>query len=378
MVFGLAATLALLLTLEGGARLFLPRLDWDRFRQNLVRKSYSRWDGGRILRYTWDERYNFRLLPMTWSVKDGSKVVINDLGLLGPMPRRPKPAGVFRILVLGGSSSFQTSSVTGKSWPDLMAASLAARPGQPVEVINAATPGYTTYQSSRRLQAELLDFDPDLVVVCHLWNDLKLFSLDRPEEAVEQWNALAAGQKEISAVSRNNRLDLLGWSQAVTHLRAWWLARRLGRARKLSEGLEHPRLDETIHSGGVDFYRRNLGRIADTLAAGKIPMLVVKEPLLVRSDNTPEERGKIHYTYVGFDHSTLVEAVRRAHEVNDETCRRPGVFCVDPSGVVRSDLLHFKDQVHLKDRGREAMGQFMADWIARSFFPAAPGSSRAE
>jgi lysophospholipase L1-like esterase len=72
----------------------------------------------------------------------------------------------FRVLVLGDSCS--RLSFRGPPWPTLLAERFDP---SSVEVFNASIPGYTTYQGLQWLRLQLLDYEPDLVIVYFGWND---------------------------------------------------------------------------------------------------------------------------------------------------------------------------------------------------------------
>lgn len=76
-----------------------------------------------------------------------------------------KPAGTFRIFVVGESSAAGVPYGSGYAFPMWLARRLAAElPDVPVEVVNAAMPGY----GSRRVLGsvrEILGYAPDLVIV---------------------------------------------------------------------------------------------------------------------------------------------------------------------------------------------------------------------
>jgi lysophospholipase L1-like esterase len=77
----------------------------------------------------------------------------------------PKPAGAFRLLVIGDSVAWPADGFVA-----LLAASLPGRLPS-VEVINAAVPGYTSYQQRRHLELLAPRVEPDLVVVQYCCND---------------------------------------------------------------------------------------------------------------------------------------------------------------------------------------------------------------
>ena len=114
------------------------------------------------------------------AMRNSSKSIVPVCVALRSVPT--KKSGTLRVLVLGGSSTFNFGARNGRTWSVRLASFLGRRLGIEVEVMNAGTPGYTTYQSSMRLKEQLIEFNPDIVIVYHLWNDMKTFSYDDPRE----------------------------------------------------------------------------------------------------------------------------------------------------------------------------------------------------
>ena len=96
----------------------------------------------------------------------------NSLGLRSPEIALAKPAGTFRILVVGDSVTFGWSLRGEDTYASQLASLLATlRPNQRVEVINAGVSGYGTWQELRWLQEIGLGLDPDVIVVQAHLND---------------------------------------------------------------------------------------------------------------------------------------------------------------------------------------------------------------
>ncbi|HUI78096.1 MAG TPA: SGNH/GDSL hydrolase family protein [Bryobacteraceae bacterium] len=89
-------------------------------------------------------------------------------GLRGKDRPYAKPAGVFRILVLGDSM------VDGFSVPleDRVSEVLEARLGPGTDVVNLGVPGYSTDQEMLMLESEGWKYQPDLVVLFFFYNDI--------------------------------------------------------------------------------------------------------------------------------------------------------------------------------------------------------------
>ncbi len=110
-------------------------------------------------------------------VRNGSYydwVHVNAQGFRGPREVGLKKDGVVRIMTVGGSTTFD-SFVTAddRAWPARLEHWLATNaPGCGFEVINAGVPGYRMLHSVIRLQTELYEYDPDIIILYHAHNDL--------------------------------------------------------------------------------------------------------------------------------------------------------------------------------------------------------------
>jgi lysophospholipase L1-like esterase len=112
-----------------------------------------------------------------WESPTGAKHSFkhNALGFRGPETTYAKPGGVYRIVCLGGSSTYgHTESSNDTTWPVKLQGYLnAAFPGRKFEVINGGCSGYSTFESTVNLAFRMVDFQPDLVIVYHNINDMR-------------------------------------------------------------------------------------------------------------------------------------------------------------------------------------------------------------
>jgi lysophospholipase L1-like esterase len=89
----------------------------------------------------------------------------------------PKRPGVFRILALGDSCTFGVAPPSlghyvRAPYPRLLEKMIDLKNGPDrVEVLNAGTPGYNSYQGLLLLRTKLRGLDPDLITVRFGWND---------------------------------------------------------------------------------------------------------------------------------------------------------------------------------------------------------------
>lgn len=90
---------------------------------------------------------------------------INELSMKDREVTSPKPTGVFRILVLGDSVTY----LGRPNFVDLLKQRFSIYPK--IEVYNAGTPGYTTYQELVYLKKYISLIQPDLVILSYCTND---------------------------------------------------------------------------------------------------------------------------------------------------------------------------------------------------------------
>jgi lysophospholipase L1-like esterase len=97
----------------------------------------------------------------------------NRLGYRGPDIQIPKPDGIFRIVALGGSTTYGFFLDSTETYPAQLQQVLRDDYGYTnVEVINAGVPFYSTWDSLVNLAFRVLELQPDLVIVYHAINDV--------------------------------------------------------------------------------------------------------------------------------------------------------------------------------------------------------------
>lgn len=131
----------------------------------------------------------------SWSTPPGAKQQCshNALGFRGKETTWEKPAGVFRILTLGGSSVYgQSESNDAAVWSQRLEDHLAELHGpQRIEVVNGGVSGYTSYEILGQLAFRGVDLAPDLVILYEAVNDMRAAlytaALPEPEHDNTHW-----------------------------------------------------------------------------------------------------------------------------------------------------------------------------------------------
>jgi len=108
------------------------------------------------------------------------RIFISANGYRGRSFSVRKPAGITRIIIVGGSAVFDqnvfdSDSDRENSWPDLVEKRLADGGLKNVEVINAGIPGHSSADSLGRLYSQLWMYEPDILLVYQGWNDIKFW-----------------------------------------------------------------------------------------------------------------------------------------------------------------------------------------------------------
>jgi hypothetical protein len=98
----------------------------------------------------------------------------NSLGLRGPEVSRRKPSGVYRIALIGGSSTYDTEIADDRfTFAAQLENELREKYGhRNVEVLNGGVGGYNSWETLVNFQFRILDLAPDLAIYYEATNDV--------------------------------------------------------------------------------------------------------------------------------------------------------------------------------------------------------------
>lgn len=96
----------------------------------------------------------------------------NALGFRGEEIEIPKPESTYRIVMIGGSTTYSQAEDNRDTYPYQLENILHEKEFTTVEVINAGVGSYTSLESIINLQARILSLDPDMVIIYHGINDI--------------------------------------------------------------------------------------------------------------------------------------------------------------------------------------------------------------
>ena len=251
----------------------------------------------------------------------------NSLGLRNAEIVVPKPSGRRRLIVLGDSVAAPRRGFVGI---------LQQRLHDRVEVINAAVPGYTTYQERTLLERDLLATEPDVVLLQYCVNDNHRF-LHRFD---------AANQMLFTEEAQRALLPSEGWTAALARHSYLWLRLRLALLRLRAPNRAYPWEDQADvavawQESTWPEFEGHLRAMRDGLAARGARLAVVMPPYAPQLDPQVRQRGPESY---------ILLPQRKMTDI----CARLGtrlldlypVFLPYPAGTLFTDTLHLTEAGH--------------------------------
>ena len=140
---------------------------------------------GHMIRLSSNPKIIYEFKPDLEVTFIGAPVSINSAGFRGPSYPEAKPPGTERIVGLGDSFMFGHGVGDGAVYLRLLEELLNSfSTGTRFETVNTAVPGYNTVMEVETLRTKGLAFEPDVVLIHFVGNDLELPNFIRTEEPV--------------------------------------------------------------------------------------------------------------------------------------------------------------------------------------------------
>lgn len=323
--------------------------------------------------YTPNPHYRQDLSPNQTYTRDGFEYRIGPHGLRGVEPVTPKPPGVRRVAVMGGSSVFDFR--VGTSWPERLQTKLRDRGLERIEVFNAGVPGFSTREVIPFLERKIAAYAPDVVVLYAGWNDVKYMKASRslPEVKLRPYPKPRPGAR-----------DPYAWLTAPRPYRNWYALPILWGKVRLRAGVVEentgaaparaapPAKTKTstlpppawADSAGMRYWEANLRRFVEAVRAVGAEPVFVLEATLYASDTSAADKARITYRYVKLSHEELVEVSDVMTETLQRVAAELRVPVIDPRPDLRGRSAHFHDHVHLTEAGSEALAEAVLPELA--------------
>ncbi|MGH0032478.1 MAG: SGNH/GDSL hydrolase family protein [Myxococcota bacterium] len=221
-----------------------------------------------------DDELGWRMRPYAEDEWGDVRVRVNERGLRGPALPYAKPPGERRIVFLGDSVTFGFGI---EDEDELFASQVGRALG--ARVVNAGVGGYSPWQERLWLAREGLRYEPDLVVVSFVLNDVtEKLSLVRYGGGGRGW--------QLARTARGRLDRWASGSALITAARRGTAAVRFGRdvqlgaAQREAEDVKRLALDPELPvvARGWRITLANLDGLLDLAAEHDVPLLVVVFP----------------------------------------------------------------------------------------------------
>ena len=306
----------------------------------------------------------------------------NRLGFRGDEISVPKPAGVVRIVCVGGSTTYGPRDVR-QSYPFLLQQTLRERGFETLEVVNAGVSSYTSHESLVNMALRVVDLRPDLVIVYHGINDVHVRVVWPPSE----YRGDNSGAR-IATLRSLRMPSILEYSTAIR-----WLLIRVGLAEPHSE------LTKTVITEAPSYFG---GLLMKQLRDGSYPagvfsetpameMLRINRPVffernlesmvaLARAHGARVLLATFAYSPLFGDEPTVTSKEHRsALDEGNEVVRRVGAATAAPvfdfASEMPEDQKYFTDGRHFTAEGNALRARLFADFLLEQKLLPDPGSS---
>jgi lysophospholipase L1-like esterase len=272
----------------------------------------------------------------------------NALGLRGHEVSRTKPPGVYRVALLGGSTTYDTEIADDRlTFAAQLERELRETYGHAeVEVLNAGVGAYNTWETLVNFEFRVLDLEPDLAIVYHGTNDV----FARLVPAAEY------------------RRDNTGHRRAWTDEPHWWDASLFLHYLGVQWGLS-----QRNDLGGRILVRRDVDRLdlnPPTYTKDNL------EDLVALAQRHGVKVLLTSWAYSPFKNDYTADPKwRRGFAEHDEVTRQVaaenGVPFYDFAAEMPADPQYWADGAHNNERGARKKAELFAAYVEKTFLGAA-------
>lgn len=297
----------------------------------------------------------------------------NSLGYRGDEFPQDKPEGEFRIVCIGGSTTYTSKVENPKdAYPAVLEKQLKTHGYSNVRVVNAGGLSYTSYESLINFQLRIIDLAPDLIIIHHGVNDINA-RVVWPHSAYQADNS-------------GYRTNLLTYD--YVHGNQWWVEFNLGRiinyhtrdyesqrALLTDQGMAESslmfdfryqiitetypsgvfsqvKLDEILAANPPIYFKQNLSNLIALAQAEDIG--VVLSTMIISNDST---RRSMH------QHPAYRNALAEHNVMLKDLAEERHVPVYDFSAEFPADSRHFVDDIHLNVEGAKIKAELFANFL---------------
>ena len=297
----------------------------------------------------------------------------NSLGYRSDEITLAKPKGQYRIICMGGSTTYTTGVENYRmSYPYLLEENLKAAGYTNVQVINAGVGSWTSWESLINFETRILDLEPDMIIIYHSVNDILSRFVWPPETY----------QGDNSGATRPVTMSMPSIFEYSTLLR--YMMIRLGIIKP------HSSIDRLLNAPPATYYAAEFynQKVKHTYPEGIFNTVSAKEMLAA---NRPKyfrrniehilliaNYRKIRTVLATFAYSPLFEDkstvaseeyITAYAEMNDtikSVAGEMGANLFDFASVFTTDKRYYTDGIHVNEDGARLKADLFAKYIIDS------------
>ncbi len=299
----------------------------------------------------------------------------NALGFRGPEVSIQKAEDIYRIVALGGSTTYSTAVDDYRlSYPYLLGEYLRENGFERAEVINAGVNGYSSYHNLINLMFRVLPLQPDLVIIYQGLNDVDARLVHPPEKYLGDNSGYIRPfisptiMPEIWEYSTALRILAIRWGltsphteisrhrhlPAVSNYRDRFLQQWTAGAYPSGFFADVSAMDMLMNNPPIHFERNLLNMIAVT-NRHEIESLLV----------TFVYTNKIRHPMNSSDE--YIFALDQHNDVTRRIAAATDTPIFDMAAVFPDDPALFSDGRHMTREGNLARAQLIGDFVIRNF-----------
>ncbi len=278
-----------------------------------------------------------------------------------------KPAGTFRIVTFGGSSTENMYAYREAEihYPLLLLAELRdALNTKSIEVINVAFSAYATPHSLILFALDVLSWEPDLIIVSHNINDLT--AAYWPDFTFDYSNKYS---NEFYAIPNYRSVYTLP-NILFQHSRLYWFLHH--RIEKIKENqavpIQRKSYGKQPPKAALNVFKRNLRSFAQIAHANKIKVLFGNQPIQPDKEYFLRHTGNKPYNSIIV--YPLHEELLAHHRIFNTAIRQVAdemhVMFLDNDSILAGNKDYFVDFIHYTPKGVRILAHNYADYLLRN------------
>ncbi len=307
--------------------------------------------------------------------KNGTRAHWNAMAYRGPLVSLDKPAGTYRIVLLGGSTTAGYGVNDDETIDAHMRRLLHERvPGACIEVVNLALGGYDSYQDYERMRVDGTRLSPDLVIINSGINDVRNAKYPNlgapPDPRTLIWESVMRGMRE------EQRHGPSTWN-VVLHYS--YLARTPGFALerlRQRQDLKEIRVTEPDPSA-VDYFETNVVRTIDLAMERNAAVILSTPPSALSFRNQPTDPPERTY-WIRDAGTTEQYRERLATRMREIAGRQSAAGRSIRYVTHRLPAAEFLDDAHLTGGGNLTVARNLTEAALPAIRAAAPNAGAAE